>query len=189
MKKLNQGYWPALVLTLICLVFTALLSITNEITAEKRAANKSKEIMEGKKAIFPEAKSFKALKIPAKFKANIDGADVAKDQSGNVIGVTIQSKAKGYNGLIPVIVGIDTEHNIKGVTFTANEETVGLGSKIKDPPFADQFLGAPAGEGFSLDGAKGLKIEAVSGATFSSVGAVDAVNFACELIEEVEVKP
>ena len=63
-------------------------------------------------------------------------------------------------------------------------ETPGLGARIVEPEFTDQFAG------LDLDTAKlsaeGGKVDTLSGATFSTVGVVTAVRAALEQFPQIE---
>jgi len=54
------------------------------------------------------------------------------------------------------------------IGITSHSETPGVGSKVAEASFTDQFKGVP--------GEKGLKIDAITGATYSSKGVMSAVN-------------
>jgi electron transport complex protein RnfG len=97
-------------------------------------------------------------------------------RGGELVGVAMESFAPGYSGDIGVMVGFDlATDDLMGIGITTQTETPGLGSRVTEPAFTAQFMGhAPA----NLD--LGANIDAVSGATFSSTGAVNAVKKAVE---------
>lgn len=97
-------------------------------------------------------------------------------RGGKLAGVAMETFAAGYSGDIGVMVGFDIDSDeLMGIGITTQTETPGLGTRVMEPAFTTQFMGhAPA----NLD--LGADIDAVSGATFSSVGTVNAVKKAVE---------
>ena len=94
---------------------------------------------------------------------------------GCLTGVAIEGFGKGYGGDIGVMVGFDLKKDeLTGIGITTMKETPGVGTSISKDDFTEQFFGHPVSN-LSLKSQKG-DIDAVSGATFSSKGAVDAVQ-------------
>jgi electron transport complex protein RnfG len=86
--------------------------------------------------------------------------------------------AKGYGGDIKIICGIDSDGKIIACKTLEQSETKGLGSRVAETPFQNQFTGG----GASMDG-----VSAISGATISSsayIGAVKDALTAFELVKE-----
>ena len=89
-------------------------------------------------------------------------------KDGETFAVAIEGKGKGLYGLIGVMVGITKDGTLLDIGITSHLETPGIGSKVEEASFTDQF------KGLSIKGA--LKIDAISGATYSSKGVMSAVN-------------
>lgn len=83
-------------------------------------------------------------------------------KADNDSGYVITAQAKGYGGEVPVMVAFNAEGTIEAVQFLDNDETPGLGQKVKSEAFQSQFSGMPAEE-FGLS-----DIDAITGATISS---------------------
>ncbi|EGJ51580.1 RnfABCDGE type electron transport complex subunit G [Desulfocurvibacter africanus] len=106
-------------------------------------------------------------------------------KDGKLAGVAFETFAPGYSGDIGVMVGIDVEKDeLLGIGITTQTETPGLGTRILEPAFTTQFT-AHGLESMNLK-SKGGDIDAVSGATFSSVGTVDAVRKAIEIYQGIK---
>ena len=73
------------------------------------------------------------------------------------------------------MVAFNSEGKIEAVQFLDNDETPGLGQKVKDEAFSGQFAGKDAAP-LTL----GTDIDAITGATVSSRAAASAVNKAIE---------
>ncbi len=92
-------------------------------------------------------------------------------------GRTAKAVKEGFEGPIEAVVIVDDEGKIVGITIGENasfSETQGIGTKVREPAFTDQFIGKTGP--FEI----GKNIDVISGATWSSKGAVDAVNAAIE---------
>lgn len=161
-------------LLVIAAVAGLALGFTNEVTKDAIAENSAKKAAEARQAVFPEAATFEA----ATAADGIDDAYAALDASGAVIGYTAQTTVNGYGGPIEVIVGMDNEGVITGISVGGADfsETAGLGARTKEPAFTEQFreLTPPVAHGSDVD--------AVTAATISSRAVTDAVNTACEFL-------
>ncbi len=167
MSAYKQYLKPVAVLLVICLVAGAILSVLNQVTAPVIAANQEAANNATYFAVLPEADSFTALDCEVEGVSAVLKAD-------NGAGYVITASAKGYGGDVPAAVSFDEEGNILRVIMMSNDETPGLGQRVTESSFYDQFAGLPAEE-LTIDG-----IDAVTGATISSKAAVKAVNLAIE---------
>lgn len=81
----------------------------------------------------------------------------------------------GYSGYFSVVFGLDSEGNVNKVKILETMETPGLGSKVGEPKFIDQFNGKSL-DNFNFAVTKdGGEIDAVTGATITSRAVSDAV--------------
>lgn len=96
-------------------------------------------------------------------------------KDGKLQAVAMEASGKGYGGDVNVLVSFDVATDtLSGISVTTHKETPGLGSRIEEPAFTKQFKGlAPEKAALKRDGGD---IDAISGATFSSVGATEAVK-------------
>ena len=94
MKNLKDYLVPTITLFVICLVATALLGLTNQVTAPIIEQLAIETEIKSRQVVFAEAKSFGEAEILA------DGTSVvaALDESGNTIGHVVVNTAKGYGG-------------------------------------------------------------------------------------------
>ena len=176
MKTLKEFLVPTLTLFAICLVATALLGLTNNVTApiiEKLAIETE---IKSRQVVFADAKSFGEAEILE------DGTSVvaALDDAGNVIGHVVVNTAKGYGGDISVMTGVDSEGKVTGVNILSHAETAGLGAKAAEQDFRDRFIGLISGITVSKDKAGDNSIDAITGATITSRAVTDAVNAAIQ---------
>ncbi|MDT8316671.1 MAG: FMN-binding protein [bacterium] len=96
-------------------------------------------------------------------------------------GVAFSAKGSGFWGPIIVMVGVDPETlTIKGVEILQQEETPGLGARIEEDRFRNQFKGKSMDTPIRMM-IKGAKpgpndVEAVAGATLSSKFMEEIIN-------------
>ena len=158
---------PTVSLFVICLVVTALLAVTNMLTAPQ-IQKLSKETEDKTKAeVLASADEFSdALTVSA------DGKDYTYYEgtaSGDTIGYVFKTSAKGYGGDIDLMVGIDTSGKVTGVSILSISETAGLGMNAKDDSFINQYIGKSGTRGVSKNGASDTEIQALTGATITLI--------------------
>ncbi len=104
------------------------------------------------------------------------------------LGVAIISYTyTGYSGLIKIMVGFTPDGTIKNIEVLAQKETPGLGTKMAEPKFKDQFVGknlADYKDHNILVAKEGGVIDAITAATITSRAFCDAVNRAYHAWEE-----
>ena len=105
-------------------------------------------------------------------------------KGGKTQAVAYSAAAKGYHDLIEVMVGVDPEGTLTGISIMTHTETPGLGARIVEPEFTAQFAGLDL-ETTKLS-AEGGKVDALSGATFSTVGVITAVGDALEQFPQIK---
>lgn len=158
---------PVVVLLTICVVTSGLLALTNAVTEPIIKENAIKAADATRTALLPDAENF------VRFTTDVAGVTEAYKTS-NEAGFVITAEAKGYAGSVPVMVAFSQDGKIVAVNFLTNSETPGLGQKVRDEKFSDQFKEMPA-EPFGLSA-----IDSIAGATISSSAAVTAINSAIE---------
>lgn len=174
---------PTVSLFVICLVVTALLAVTNMLTAPQ-IQKLSKETEDKTKAeVLASADEFSdALTVSA------DGNDYTYYEgtaSGDTIGYVFKTSAKGYGGDIDLMVGIDTSGKVTGVSILSISETAGLGMNAKNESFINQYIGKSGTIGVSKNGASDTEIQALTGATITSTAVTSAVNTALSLYSQI----
>lgn len=176
---LREGTKLALILMLICAIAGLALSYVNLLTADKIAQQKEERLARSLEVAYP-AKSYKEL--PKAQFAEFEEV-VALWQAQEPQGFVVQVEPKGYNDKISCLVGIDEEGKICGVSINEQTETPGLGAKIVESSFLDQYKGKKGKQALVKDGGQ---IEAISGATISSRALTEGVNTALAVFEEVD---
>ncbi|HAR85670.1 electron transporter RnfG [Clostridium sulfidigenes] len=134
---------------------------------------KAKEDQAAAMKVVLEAEEFSELKDGIADE-NVTGIFQAKT-SGSDAGYVFQVNSSGYGGKIELMVGIDAEGAVSGITILSHTETPGLGSKAKDDPsFAAQYKGLSSEKELTV----GSDIQAITGATITSKAVTTGVNTA-----------
>ena len=105
-------------------------------------------------------------------------------KKGRLEGVAIEQFGTGYGGPLGVVVGFNIHNDtLHGIGITTNKETAGIGTKVQEPAFRKQFPGKAIPVKLSRDGGE---IDAISGATVSSVGGMAAIGNAETIYQELK---
>jgi len=102
--------------------------------------------------------------------------------SGDLYGYAVRLQTQGYGGTITMLVGLSPDlEQITGIEVVEQLETPGLGGRITEPKFQEQFAGLKTSEPISY--VKNVKpdpsaneIQAISGATITSRAVVGGIN-------------
>lgn len=117
--------------------------------------------------------------------ATADGADsltcYPARKEGKLVGTAIESfTMKGFSGLIRVMVGITPEGVIFNTSVLEQKETPGLGTKMTEPFFKDQFNGKNPMDKKLLVKKDGGEVDAITASTITSRAYCDALQRAAE---------
>lgn len=159
-------------ITAVCTAIVAFMYGITDPIIQKQAIEKEDN---ARKTILTSAKTFE--KIDQQFGDDI--LEVYKGMDGDkVVGYTIKTSPKGYNGNFGVITAITADKKISGVSLTNLNETPGLGAKAKDAAFIDQYKDKPAKELKVIKNGspKDDEIVAIAGATITSSAVTKGVN-------------
>jgi electron transport complex protein RnfG len=160
-------------LTLISMVMSAALTFVYIQTREPiEAAAKQKEI----DAIKQVSPSFD--NDPVTNARTMDGVTIYPVKKQNEpVGFAVKTYTeKGFAGHIELMAGFQTDGSIINIAILQHKETPGLGTKMTEPKFLNQFLGKNPGN-FKLKVRKdGGQVDAITAATVSSRAFCDALQ-------------
>jgi electron transport complex protein RnfG len=110
-------------------------------------------------------------------------------KNGEIIGYAVNTYTKtGFGGNIRLIAGFKPDGTIINISVLEQKETPGLGTKMTDPGFKDQFNNKNPSE-FMLKVKKdGGPVDAITAATISSRAFCDAVQRAYNTIQKGGLK-
>lgn len=161
----------ALTLLLITAVVAVVLAGVNTITAPRIAAINEQKTQAAIEAVLPGG-----------------GAEIPfTDDSGLVVtvyegenGYAVEVAPAGFGGAVDMMVGVDPEGNVLGISIISQTETAGLGaaaaaSTSAGEAFRDQFVGMNGTIAVAKDGGT---VDAITGATITSRAVCTGVNAA-----------
>ncbi len=183
-SKIKEIVIPALSLFIICIVVTALLGLTNAVTAPKIEELAVETQEAAKKEVLADAASFgdaEQTQLSGTTYTYYKG--LAAD--GSVMGYVVETVSKGYGGDISLMVGVGVDGTVQGVSILSINETAGLGMNAENPEFLEQFLGKSGTIGVQKNGSSDTEIQALTGATITSEAMADGVNQALLVCEQL----
>jgi len=165
-------------LTLISLGASAALGYVYEFTKgpiELSILNKKLDAIKNVVPDFTNNPNEEMYKLPAGDGDSLEVYPARKD--GELIGVAVKTfSKKGYSGMISLMAGFKPDGTIINITILEQKETPGLGTKMGEPGFKDQFIGKNPNE-FKLKVKKdGGKVDAITAATISSRAFCEAIQ-------------
>ena len=177
---MNKIVKLALILVAFSAIMAACLGGINMLTADRIAAINAEKLAAAMEQVLP-ADSYDEVE----YKDN-DTRIMNVYKAGSV-GHTVKGAIGGSQGTIELIVGVDAEGAISGISIVSHSETPGLGAVAaqandKGQSFRDQFVGKTGTIAVTKDGGQ---IEALSGATVSSRAICDAATAALEAVKSV----
>ena len=178
MKQESMGKYIlrlALTLLLITAAVAAALAGINSITAPKILANKEAKIQEAIQTVLPGGGE------EAEF---TDATGMVTAVWASDTGYAVQVAPAGFGGAITMMVGIDRNGQILGVSVVSQTETAGLGAivgadTVAGQEFRDQFIGLSGQLAVDKDGGQ---IDSVTGATITSRAVTKGINAALECV-------
>lgn len=162
-KILSNKAYPVIFLAVIVIISVTLLVAVNSLTSPVLETRKVEEIKGILENIFPEMTGYE-----------IEDEIYVIYQDGEKAGYAFIASGGGYGGDIDILVGLNNSFEIEGVSILSQTETPGLGSRITESSFTDQFKGLSIND-ITLK-SEGGKIDAITGATISSGAVVDAIH-------------
>ena len=188
------------VLTLVCLISAFALALVNGLTEDRIAEQKRLAELRAVEVALPrdyvecENDPSQDVKTVSNWKeANGTPKKICVGKKdGKIVGVAFTSRGEGYGGFITIMMGVDLNGKITGIEILEHLETPGLGANIEKQSFKSQFRGkfrdgSPAGKLQVVKGRKAEKnweVEALTGATVSPRGIVQALNNGLAMFEK-----
>lgn len=169
----------SLVLMLIAAVSGGALAYAHAVTAPAiaKALEQAKQealaqALPGAQQFQDQTKDYAAALGDPKYKCvkEVWAALSGSDRVGTVVVVA----PTGYGGPVTCLIGVGGDGKVTGVQIlAAPSETPGLGSRVKEPAFREQFRGQSSPP---------LKVQAITGATISSRAVIGGVEAALDLL-------
>ena len=161
---MREKIMPPLVLTLICVIISGLLVLANAATKDKIAQAQQDKLNSSLETLFGEGQYTPLEDL------HYEGiTQVIRSAKNEVI---FEITVDGYStGGLHLLIGMDPEGKLAGISFVSIGETPGLGTKVQDDSFLNQFKGISSAD---------FTMTPVTAATYSSNGMKHAVTLAMD---------
>lgn len=161
----------------VCVVCALTLGIADLLTRDRIAANQEAWDLGALVEALPYGERYN--------KVNYTGSDATVEEVYRAEGVgwAIQvSPENSFNGGLTLMVGVNDNGTVAGVAVVDSKESEGLGDRVREPEFREQFVGKRGPVRVEADSGD---IAAISGATVTSRAVCAAVNSALAAAAEL----
>ncbi len=186
----NKPYFAVVYMFIVTAVFSSILIGFSRLTRGKVEANQALAFERAVLEVFPDIEVKSNKEVHAIFTERF----VRKDELGawlyyrnhELAGYAVAVEGKGFWASIKGVVGVaKDQQTITGLSFYEQSETPGLGARILEPGFRDQFVGKKIHTGDSPvsfksesagDELKDNQVHSITGATQTCVRLEKLIN-------------
>lgn len=188
MKKKKSLIYPAFFMLVLAFVLTFLLAYLNELTKPIVKFNSDIELKKKILYVFNiKLESNSANEISETFDKNIKEKEYETGKlyeyvkDGETVGYAVPFDGPGLWGSINGYIGVGMDKMIMGVDFIKQDETPGLGGRIVEEKYKEQYRGIALEQAVPdkiviNKPAAGGNIDGISGATQTSTFVVNMIN-------------
>ena len=177
-------------LTFISLGASACLGFVYQITKEPIELSVLNKKLSAIKLVVPEFTNNpndEMYRLPTGEGDSLDIYPAKKD--GEIVGYAVNTYTKkGFSGNIYLMAGFKPNGSIINITVLEQKETPGLGTKMTEPKFKDQFNDKNPSDFFLKVKKDGGPVDAITAATISSRAFCDAVQRAYNTLQKGGLK-
>ncbi|HHW01634.1 MAG TPA: RnfABCDGE type electron transport complex subunit G [Thermoanaerobacterales bacterium] len=173
---MNQYTRMIVVLVAISLAAGALLAFSYEVTNPKIQEQAQQALEQAVMKVIPGAEKMTTVEK--------EGMTlyIGTDNQGNKKGIAFKTTGSGFSGPIEIMVGYNPkEGKLTGIEILSMSETPGLGARIKEPAFTDQFKGKSVKDDFIPK--KDVKV--ITGATISPAAVSKAIKSSLATVTKI----
>ena len=169
------------VLLAICAVVSLLLAVVNSATEPIITAMQAEKTAKAMAQVL-QADEYVPVAVSA---PGVTGVSEAKS-GGNTVGHVVEVTANGFGGAINMVVGVDTDGAVTGVSVIKHTETGNIGTKVVgDSAVLGRFEGMSLAKGEITVNSGENRFDGVTGATVSSKGVTAGVNAALAAVAQL----
>lgn len=164
-------------LCVICVVCALLLGVVNNLTKDRIAEAKGGKNNSAMAEVLPYSGKY----VQVEYAGSDSSVDAVYEAEGT--GYVVQVSPSGsFSGTRTIMVGVNSDGTVAGVTIVDSKETQGLGDNAKDPEWRSQFVGKTGTVQVTDDGGE---INAITGATITSRAVCAGINSALAVAAEL----
>ena len=179
--NIDPGYVAKLtgILLGICVVVALLLGIVNAVTepiiTQMQAEKTAKAMAQVLQADSYDEVDVQMDNVTALYRAM---------SGGQQIGYVVEVTSSGFGGVMSMVVGVDMNGTVTGVSVTDNAETKNIGTKVVgDQSVLDRFVGM---SGTITVNTGANRFDGITGATVTSKAVTAGVNTALDAVAAVK---
>jgi Na+-transporting NADH:ubiquinone oxidoreductase subunit C len=202
MKKKKSFFYPIIFMTVVTAFFVSILSAFSQVTKDTIAFNNESELRYKILYIFdvlPESKKPKDIEavFNERVKERVEGKkNIYVLMEGNKeVSYAVPVEGPGLWGTISGYIGLNADYSkITGIDFIVQSETPGLGGRISEGSYKEQFreidISNVQDSKFIVSSPQsGSNVDAIAGATQTSTAVEKLINEDLnDFFNEVEVK-
>jgi Na+-transporting NADH:ubiquinone oxidoreductase subunit C len=202
MKKKKSFFYPIIFMTVVTAFFVSILSAFSQVTKDTIAFNNESELRYKILYIFdvlPESKKPKDIEavFNERVKERVEGKkNIYVLMEGNKeVSYAVPVEGPGLWGTISGYIGLNADYSkITGIDFIVQSETPGLGGRISEESYKEQFreidISNSKDSKFIVSSPQsGSNVDAIAGATQTSTAVEKLINEDLnDFFNEVEVK-
>lgn len=185
----NSLTYPIIFMVIVAAVFTMLLAFLNETTLAKVQENEELDLKRKILYVFdlydestPDEEVMKIFKERIAEEENSDGEIIyILNEGSEPVAYAVPFNGPGLWGSITGYIGIDSDlQRVTGIEFITQNETPGLGGRISESPYKEQFrdveISDATNEYIISRPAPGGNIDSIAGATQTSTFVENMIN-------------
>lgn len=169
-----------MVLTLLVITLVASLALGSiyNLTKEPIALAKKAKLENAIKQVIPEFDQLKTFKVLPDDGSKDSVTIYEGYKAGQIVGTAVATYSnQGFDATqIQIMVGFLPDNKLNKIEVVQQKETPGLGSKMKEPKFKDQFNGIDPSKFVFKVKKDGGDVDAITAATISSRAVSDAMQ-------------
>ena len=169
------------ILLAICAVVSLLLAVVNSATEPIITAMQAEKTAKAMAQVL-QADEYVPVTVSA---PGVTGVSEAKT-GGSAVGHVVEVTANGFGGAINMVVGVDINGAVTGVSVIKHSETGNIGTKVvADSAVLGRFEGMSLDKGEITVNSGDNRFDGVTGATVSSKGVTAGVNAALAAVAQL----
>lgn len=181
LDQLRTQVRSAVALVAVILVTGAMVYTVNhrtEFTAAEASAQQQLELLD---QVMPQAATASETPYRANDALNITAG---YDADNKLVGYCVKVQSQGFGGIITMVVGVDLDGKVTGLTVTDHKEDLRVGGMAMTPAALQRYVGRSG----TLRTSGLNSVDTVSGATATSKALTAGVNRALSIVANLDTK-
>ena len=179
----REYVYPVIILSVICAVTTALLAVTDYVSAPVIKINQEKAAGQTRMELLSGADDFTDVTGESDGLAVNEKAEVVEVfKANNGAGYVYTVKSTSFGGEMTMMVGISGDGSVTGVSVTDHQDTPGVGKKDHDKDYLAQYVGRSFLDSENVK--KETDFEYITGASVTGTAIHEGVYAALEQFKE-----